>query len=735
MRIPVFVLLLTIGVVASVTAQTIVQAGDVAGTWPLANSPYHIMGDITIPDDSTLSIAPGVRVEFHGHYALYIRGSLLAIGTESDSITFTVNDTTGFADPDTTQGGWYGLRMFEPDSSNDSTVIAYCKFSYGKAIGPNWPFNHGGAVSIVGFDKVRISNCLFVNNLAGGPEYPTGGALGFSQADLLIVGNTFAHNRAGFGGGANGQSTNARVIKNRFVNNTASSGGGLALAWSGAEILQNSFTGNQASYGGAMATSLSNPALRGNLFTKNSGTDAGGLAFAQGSNATLTGDTVSGNTASNLAGGINVFESSATLNDVVISRNTAGTGGGVYANRADLVLKGCVLEANATTAGNGGALGFGCDTALPGRRYRLELAASRFVDNRASAIGGAMWVNQGTSDTSLVRLTIDQCTFTRNTARSLGAFQIGGRIEDFVLSNSTISLNTVSTYGGGAAFSGGGTGTISNCLFARNESGTGTTGGALGVTTGTKVDILNCTIAHNTAQAGSALRIARGGAATLTNSILWGNSGRHTVLLDVDSLGGMLIVNSCDIQYAMDSIDVDTLSTLTWGDGNMDDNPLFEDSGSMDYHLFSGSPCIGAGMDSLQVGARRLFAPQWDADGNPRPMPAGTPPDMGAYEEQASTPTAVPKDAELQRAFLLEQNYPNPFNPTTAIRFRLPTTTRVCVALYDLLGRKVAVLTNGWMEPGSHEISFDAEGLTSGVYFYRLTAGELVQTKKMILVK
>jgi hypothetical protein len=85
--------------------------------------------------------------------------------------------------------------------------------------------------------------------------------------------------------------------------------------------------------------------------------------------------------------------------------------------------------------------------------------------------------------------------------------------------------------------------------------------------------------------------------------------------------------------------------------------------------------------------------------------------------------------------FRLEQNYPNPFNATTVVRFQLPVVSDVRLAVYDLLGREVAVLVNEKKTAGSHEVRFDAPGLSSGVYFYRLEAGGFVQTRKLMLLK
>ena len=92
---------------------------------------------------------------------------------------------------------------------------------------------------------------------------------------------------------------------------------------------------------------------------------------------------------------------------------------------------------------------------------------------------------------------------------------------------------------------------------------------------------------------------------------------------------------------------------------------------------------------------------------------------------------------DVPRAFELEQNYPNPFNPSTAIRFSLPATEKVTLAVYDILGKRVATLLDGeQLNTGQHTVDFDASALASGVYTYRLQAGsEFVQSRRMLLVK
>jgi hypothetical protein len=104
------------------------------------------------------------------------------------------------------------------------------------------------------------------------------------------------------------------------------------------------------------------------------------------------------------------------------------------------------------------------------------------------------------------------------------------------------------------------------------------------------------------------------------------------------------------------------------------------------------------------------------------------------FELLASWTTSVSSD-QLPTVFELNQNYPNPFNPTTAIRFALPEASAVRLSVYNMLGQQVAVISNGEMSAGWHTVNFDASALSSGMYIYRLEAGNFVQTRKMTLLK
>jgi hypothetical protein len=96
---------------------------------------------------------------------------------------------------------------------------------------------------------------------------------------------------------------------------------------------------------------------------------------------------------------------------------------------------------------------------------------------------------------------------------------------------------------------------------------------------------------------------------------------------------------------------------------------------------------------------------------------------------------AAENQNNIPKEFALAQNYPNPFNPTTVISYELPKASSVRLVIYDMLGREVKTLVNDFKQAGSYNVSFDASSLASGVYFYRINAGDFTAVKKMMLIK
>ncbi|HRF64687.1 MAG TPA: T9SS type A sorting domain-containing protein [Ignavibacteria bacterium] len=100
-----------------------------------------------------------------------------------------------------------------------------------------------------------------------------------------------------------------------------------------------------------------------------------------------------------------------------------------------------------------------------------------------------------------------------------------------------------------------------------------------------------------------------------------------------------------------------------------------------------------------------------------------------------SCPVGGIQTIEIPNYYSLSQNYPNPFNPSTSIKFTMPQGDNVKLVIFDILGREVKTLVNEFRNSGTYEVNFDASLLASGVYFYRLEAGEFTDTKRMLLVK
>ena len=89
----------------------------------------------------------------------------------------------------------------------------------------------------------------------------------------------------------------------------------------------------------------------------------------------------------------------------------------------------------------------------------------------------------------------------------------------------------------------------------------------------------------------------------------------------------------------------------------------------------------------------------------------------------------------LPEKFSLNQNYPNPFNPTTTIAYSLPKASDVTVKVYDILGNEVKTLVSGFKNAGNYNVNFDASGLSSGVYYYKIQADGFTDVKKLTLLK
>ncbi len=109
--------------------------------------------------------------------------------------------------------------------------------------------------------------------------------------------------------------------------------------------------------------------------------------------------------------------------------------------------------------------------------------------------------------------------------------------------------------------------------------------------------------------------------------------------------------------------------------------------------------------------------------------------EIGFWYQPGWILTGVPEGDAMPLTFSMEQNSPNPFNPITTIQFSVPVDSRVAITLYSASGREVRTVVDGEHEAGRYQAVIAADGLPSGIYFCRMTAGKFVATKKMVLLK
>jgi len=178
--------------------------------------------------------------------------------------------------------------------------------------------------------------------------------------------------------------------------------------------------------------------------------------------------------------------------------------------------------------------------------------------------------------------------------------------------------------------------------------------------------------------------------------------------------GGM--INFQGNEYTMSQFSV-YQSETSQDQNSITEDPLFVNLSEDDFHLTENSPCIDAG------------------DPNSPLDPDGTIADIGAYYfDQLGTNSDDSYTPLLERFFLF-QNYPNPFNPVTTISFNLPRTTFVTIPIYDINGCLIATLISQRMPAGMHKIQWYADDLSSGVYLYKIKAGQYSNIKKCVLLK
>ena len=329
-------------------AQTTVSGGQVSGTWTKINSPYLVTGAIMVANGSTLTIQPGVKVEFQGNYKFMNLGQIIAVGAINDSIIFTSQNTST---------GWLGIKYDNTPTSNDSSKFRYCIFEYGNTTSQTtFALSVGGMFYFSNFSKAIISNSRFSNCKAA-----SGGAIRCGGSNIQISNNIFSNNSANSSGAIECNFSQAIISNNLFINNTSTgtsySYGGALSCWDNPSVYNNIFINNSSlasDYsGGAMYCGSSSAVkIYNNKFSNNQSPNSGGGAIYCYANNSEIYNNLIVNNSSLIGGGVYCEGSPNIYNNTIANNYATNYGGAMYFKDASPNIKNTIIWGNTSSAGS-----------------------------------------------------------------------------------------------------------------------------------------------------------------------------------------------------------------------------------------------------------------------------------------------------------------------------------------------------------------------------------------------
>jgi len=430
-----------------------------------------------------------------------------------------------------------------------------------------------------------------------------------------------------------------------------------------------------------------------------------------------------------------------------------GIGAGYLGSDAYVILEKNQIFHNELNSTGDGAFGGGVGLACNGRLINNDISDNSCISTAYESRGGGVLITAESEDIPRSVL-IKNNTITHNLVAGVKVTGVrgargGGIVVHYskvrILEND-ISHNRLERRGTAAEAFGAGIcmieandeSLISGNTISHNNIDVNMVNGGGGIRVRScNVPVINNIVIGNTGLAGGGINFSYSETA-LINNTLTNNSNRgiyteyktpfilNSIVWGNETNDGLQINGSADVFYS-------DIQGGWEGEGNIDEDPLFVDT--ISYNLSEHSLCVGAGMDSIQVGESWYYSPETDFYGNPRPYPVDEFVDIGAIESSYFVNDIQENAVKTPSSYELKQNYPNPFNPKTIINYQLRITNDVDLSIYDLLGQKVATLVNEQQKGGYHQVEWDASGFASGIYYYKITTGEFQDVKKMILLR
>ncbi len=660
-----------------------IPGGDVSGTWYQANSPYYVAGNITIPVSDTLTIEPGVLVNFLGYYSLTVNGWLEAVGTGTDSIHFA---------------GMSGISFVgAPDSSHLVYCSIWCIVFPSVAVecnNSNPVISHSSldasarGISVVSSSSPSISDCS-ISNADVGIYWNANTSGTISGCTIKYCGN----------GGVRKEVDAPLTLTNCVIDSCDWSGvfnryGNMTLI--GCTISNNTVVdgpgGGVRSDGDTLNLidcTLSDNRMETHTIDEDGG---GGGVFCQYGTATLTNCTIRHNYVDHSTGtwvgggGVGLYNANATLSHCTIFDNGASpAGGGIETKNTSshsLTVDHCTIDRNRSFISH------------EGNGIRI-IGSTSIVDVTNSIIsncyGGGGWAigiyNEGT-------LTVDYSDFYHNEGGDVGGnIPPGFGVLDTTNYNGdscdvyyniflepmfvdTVNRDYHLTEGSPCIDAG-------DPLFAYDPDNTITDIGAYFYDQRPNIALSATALDFGSVTVGQSADLPL---------VIYNLGNANLLLSDISNNLSVFTHNWNPLDSLIlpgDSLEV--MVTFT-----PDDSVMFQDTLWIENN------------DEL------VFV-ELTGEGGP----------LG-IEDNSSL---IPKE------FSLRQILPNPCKSIAKIQFGLPMPSRVNLSVYDVSGRLVSCLVNGQYEPGIHEALLDASSMSAGVYFYRLEAGNFNATEKVVVTK
>lgn len=746
--------------------------GDLPAILYQAESPYRVIGDINVPTSQTTVIEPGVELLFDDLHEFIVSGTLEAVGTEQDSIKFAP-----FAD----EIEWMGMLFDSTGSSNSR--MEYCVVAGSNSSGIDFYYS-----------DAELKHCLITDNCAD-----EGGGIRCEGGSPTIDSCAVSGNEAvDYGGGfclveSDAALINCTISENDVTGSSGSRGGGGIYSEVCSLTIENCVICDNSGYkGGGIHSRWGSPVISNCIISNNSADDEGGGIYSSDDDLIMTNTLINDNVAADYYGGGRFLTSNQTIVTGCTFLNNQSPSRGIYlaaGNNAVLQFSNCVLYGNtavysaagidfngtgnvvvnnciiAGNQGGNGIINFDDD----GGHYQVSFCD--FHNNTGELFTGSV------PDTLLgvnlaINLNGDSCDVSNNifldplfvnapgdfnlqmyspcidagdpesqldpdgTVSDIGVYyfdQLNNPFPDILLSQASIGFGQVEPGG-----------MIETPLSIINIGSADLQIDSLVFTDYPEIFTAAWVTSDSIISPADSIELMLqfaplAGLEYVGVLMIYGNSPAAAVSLSGIGLAPMISISADTVNFYTCLIeDTSYYNICVYNLGTTDlmiDTVFIEELPFIFGTTWTTDDSLIIAGDSLQFDV------------------TFTPLEMTEYQDnlfifnndflitlhmvgQGDTVLSVSQSEPLiPEVFALHNPQPNPFNPSAKILFDLPNPCRVSLVIYDITGRKTAMLVNDYRPPGYYAVTFNASNLSSGIYFARLTAGDYTQTRKLLLVK